>query len=139
MSHETTAMKNMDAEDSSKSANVVCHPVETKTIRDSRVLIETKDMNEDGNQPKEVVNKSVHESLESFNVSEASKCGTTTERKEIDVSEDFADLTISEKEILAVIGEEVEEDITKHEVLKEKKISIPSSNVVAKLNIAQVA
>ena len=131
-------METTEAKDGSKSANVICHPIETKTIRDSRVLIETKDINEEEKELKGVVNKSVHESLEAFNVSESSKCSTTTDRKEEDVHEDFADLTISEREILAVIGEEVEEDIAKHEVHKQKKISIPSSNVVTKSNMAQV-
>ena len=86
----------------------------------------------------EVVNRSLHESLETCNVNEASKCNTTLDHIEEVVNEDFADLTITEKDILEVIGEEVEEDITTREEQKERKVSIPSSNIVAKANMAQV-
>ena len=54
------------------------------------------------------------------------------------VNEDFADLTITEKDILEVIGEEVEEDVITRDEQNERKVSIPSSNIVAKANMAQV-
>ena len=56
-------------------------------------------MNESQN---EIVNRSLHESLETCNVNEASKCNTTLDRTEEIVNEDFADLTITEKDILEV-------------------------------------
>ena len=136
--HETTTMKTVETDDDSKSANVLCHPVETKTIRDSEVLVDTKDIQQNEKLPKKVVNKSVHESLESCNINVASKDDTTTEYKKEDTTEDFADLTISEKEILAIVGEEVEEELIITEANKERKLSVPSLNVVSKSNVTQV-
>ena len=52
--------------------------------------------------------------------------------------EDFADLTISEKEILEVIGEELHEDVEKEETREDRKVSVPVSNVVSKSNLAEV-
>ena len=131
-------MKTVETDDDTKSANISCHPVETKTIRDSRVLVDTKDIQQNEKLQTKVVNKSVHESLESCNVNVASKDDTTTEYKEEDTTEDFADLTISEKEILAIVGEEVEEDIILTEAKKARKVSVPSINVAVKSNVTQV-
>ena len=131
-------MKTVETDDDSKSANISCHPVETKTIRDSRVLVDTKDIQQTKKLQTKVVNKSVHESLESCNVNLASKGDTTTEYKEEDTTGDFADLTISEKEILAIVGEEVEEDIILTEAKKARKVSVPSINVAVKSNVTQV-
>ena len=131
-------MKTVETDDDTKSANISCHPVETKTIRDSRVLVDTKDIQQNEKLQTKVVNKSVHESLESCNVNVASKDDTTTEYKEEDKTEDFADLTISEKEILAIVGEEVEEDIILTEAKKARKVSVPSINVAVKSNVTQV-
>ena len=86
----------------------------------------------------EVVNRSLHESLETCNINETSKCNFTLDRTEEVVNEDFADLTITEKDILEVIGEEVEEDIISRDEQKERKVSIPSSNIASKANMAQV-
>ena len=131
-------MKTVETDDDSKSADILCHPVETKTVRDSEVLVDTKDIQQNEKIQKKVVNKSVHESLESCNVNIASKDDTTMEYKKEDTTEDFADLTISEKEILAIVGEEVEEDVILTEANKERKFSVPSLNVVAKSNVTQV-
>ena len=131
-------METVETDDDSKSANILCHPVETKTVRDSRVLVDTKDIQQNEKMQKKVVQKSVHESHESCNVNVASKCDTTTEYKKADTTKDFADLTITEKEILAIVGEEVEEDIIQTQTDKARKVSVPTLNVVEKLNVTQV-
>jgi hypothetical protein len=124
--------------ETSTNADILCHHIETNTVRYADVTTDTKDICEDVGPSREVVNKIGHEPLESFNVSSTSKCSSTVEHKKQDAVEDFADLTISEKEILEVIGEELQEDVQNEDTIKERKIPVPSSNVVAKSNLAQV-
>ena len=128
----------MQMTETSTNADILCHHIETNTVRYADVTTDTKDICEDVGPSREVVNKIGHEPLESFNVSSTSKCSSTVEHKKQDAVEDFADLTISEKEILEVIGEELQEDVQNEETVKERKIPAPSSNVVAKSNLAQV-
>ena len=128
----------MQMTETSTNADILCHHIETNTVRYADVTTDTKDICEDVGPSREVVNKIGHEPLESFNVSSTSKCSSTVEHKKQDAVEDFADLTISEKEILEVIGEELQEDVQNEDTIKERKIPAPSSNVVAKSNLAQV-
>ena len=128
----------MQMTETSTNADIRCHHMETKTVRYADVTTDTKDICEDAGPTREVINKIGHEPLESFNVSSTSKCSSTIEHKKQDVVEDFADLTISEKEILEVIGEELQEDVQNEEIINKRTILAPSSNVVAKSNLAQV-
>ena len=128
----------MHKKEPSTNADILCHHMETNTVRYADVTTDTKDICEDVSPSRGVVNKIGHEPLEPFSVSSTSKCSSTTEHKKQDVVEDCADLTISEKEILEVIGEEVQEDVEADDTIKESKLQTPSSNIVAKSNIAQV-
>ena len=51
---------------------------------------------------------------------------------------DVADLTISEREILEVVGEELNENTKTENIDKGKKISTQSSNVTSSMNACEV-
>ena len=119
-------------------ANISCHHQKTKTVRDYDAIDDTITVSEANTLLDDPEQEVIHEPLEHLNILTTSEHDTTTERQQDYVRADVADLTISETEILEVVGEELNENIQIQNIERGKKISTPSSNVTSSMSRCEV-
>ena len=118
--------------------NISYHHQKTKTVRDYDAIDDTITVSEANTLLDDPEQKVIHEPLEHLKILTTSEHDTTTERQENYVRADVADLTISETEILEVVGEELNENTQIQNIERGKKISTPSSNVTSSMNTCEV-
>ena len=119
-------------------ANISCHYQKPKTVRDYDAIDDTITVSEANTLLDDPEQEVIHEPLEHLNILTTSEHDTTTERQQDYVRADVADLTISETEILEVVGEELNENTQIQNIERGKKISTPSSNVTSSMNTCEV-
>ena len=119
-------------------ANIPSHHQKTKTVRDYDAIDDTITVSEANTLLDDPEQEVIHEPLEHLNILTTSEHDTTTERQQDYVRADVADLTISETEILEVVGEELNENTQIQNIERGKKISTPSSNVTSSMNTSEV-
>ena len=108
------------------------------TVRDNDVIDDTITTYEANTLLDDHEQDVIHEPLEHLNILIMSEYNTTTEHQQNYVREDVADLTISETEILEVVGEELSENTKTENIERGKKISTQSSNVTSSMNTCEV-
>ena len=119
-------------------ANISCHHQKTKTVSDCDAIDDTITVSEANTLLDDPEQEVIYEPLEHLNILTTSEHDTTTERQQNYVKADVADLTISETEILEVVGEELNENTQIQNIERGKKISTPSSNVTSSMNTCEV-
>ena len=119
-------------------ANISCHHQKTKTVRDNDAMDDTITMSEANTLLDDHEQDVIQEPLEHLNIFITSEHNTTTEHQQNYVRADVADLTISETEILEVVGEELNENTKTENIERGKKMSTPSSNVTSSMNTCEV-
>ena len=119
-------------------ANISCHHQTTKTVRDNDAMDDTITMSEANTLLDDHEQDVIHEPLKHLNIFITSEHNTTAEHQQNYVRADVADLTISETDILEVVGEELNENTKTENIERGKKISTPSSNVTSSMNTCEV-
>ena len=119
-------------------AKISCHHQKSKGVRDNDAIDDTIATSEANTVLDDHKQDVTQEPLEHLNILITSEHNITTEHQQNNVRVDVADLTISEREILEVVGEELNENTKTENIDKGKKISTQSSNVTSSMNTCEV-
>ena len=120
------------------NVDILCHYSESNTVTDNTAMNSTNKMQVDTRPSSELANEIEPQSFESLIVDSISKCSSIIEQKKDILPTDVANVEINEKEAHGVIEQELLEETKKEDIETYKKVSLKSSNVASKSNLAQV-